>query len=104
MPRARRRDLLGKRVLGYVNWHRGRKLVHRRDILDVLIRDLVERHPSHIAVTGDLVNLGLPRNFSSLPNGCVISGLQTGSRRSPAITTPMCGCIPNGEPNIGAPL
>ena len=38
MPRARRRDLLGKRVLGYVNWHRGRKLVHRRDILDVLTR------------------------------------------------------------------
>ena len=36
MPRARRRDLFGKRVLGYVNWHRGRKLVHRRDILDVL--------------------------------------------------------------------
>ena len=36
MPRARRRDLVGKRVLGYVNWHRGRKLVHRRDILDLL--------------------------------------------------------------------
>ena len=42
MPRARRRDLLGKRVLGYVNWHRGRKLVHRRDVLDVLMQDLVE--------------------------------------------------------------
>ena len=63
MPRARRRDLLGKRVLGYVNWHRGRKLVHRRDILDVLTRDLVERQPDHIAVTGDLVNLGLPEEF-----------------------------------------
>jgi 3',5'-cyclic AMP phosphodiesterase CpdA len=63
MPRARRRDLLGKRVLGYVNWHRGRKLVHRRDILDVLTRDLVERKPDHIAVTGDLVNLGLPEEF-----------------------------------------
>jgi 3',5'-cyclic AMP phosphodiesterase CpdA len=63
MPRARRRDLVGKRVLGYVNWHRGRKLVHRRDILDVLTRDLVERQPDHIAVTGDLVNLGLPEEF-----------------------------------------
>jgi 3',5'-cyclic AMP phosphodiesterase CpdA len=63
MPRARRRDLLGKRVLGYVNWHRGRKLVHRRDILDVLTRDLIERQPDHIAVTGDLVNLGLPEEF-----------------------------------------
>jgi 3',5'-cyclic AMP phosphodiesterase CpdA len=63
MPRARRRDLIGKRALGYVNWHRGRKLVHRRDILDVLTQDIVERQPDHIAVTGDLVNLGLPEEF-----------------------------------------
>jgi len=63
MPRARRRELFGKRALGYVNWHRGRKLVHRRDILDVLTRDIIERKPDHIAVTGDLVNLGLPEEF-----------------------------------------
>ena len=74
MPRARRRDLFGKRVLGYVNWHRGRKLVHRRDILDVLTQDIVERQPDHIAVTGDLVNLGLPEG-SCLPlNGCARLG------------------------------
>jgi 3',5'-cyclic AMP phosphodiesterase CpdA len=64
MPRARRTELMGKRVLGYVNWHRGRKYVHRREILDLLTRDLVERKPDHIAVTGDLVNLGLPEEFS----------------------------------------
>ncbi len=63
MPRARRRDLFGKRVLGYVNWHRGRKLVHRPDILNVLTRDLIEQEPDHIAVTGDLVNIGLPEEF-----------------------------------------
>jgi 3',5'-cyclic AMP phosphodiesterase CpdA len=63
MPRARRRDLFGKRVLGYVNWHRGRKLVHRREMLDLLTRDIVEQKPDHIAVTGDLVNLGLPEEF-----------------------------------------
>ena len=63
MPRARHRDLIGKRVLGYVNWHRGRKVVHRRDVLDVLTQDLVGREPDHIAVTGDLVNLGLPEEF-----------------------------------------
>lgn len=63
MPRARRRDLLSKRMLGYVNWHRGRKLVHRRDILDLLTRDIAERKPDHIAVTGDLVNIGLPGEF-----------------------------------------
>jgi 3',5'-cyclic AMP phosphodiesterase CpdA len=63
MPRARRRELFNKRVVGYVNWHRGRKLVHRRDILDVLTRDVIERKPDHIAVTGDLVNVGLPEEF-----------------------------------------
>ena len=54
---------MGKRVLGYVNWHRGRKLVHRREILDLITRDIVEQKPDHIAVTGDLVNLGLPEEF-----------------------------------------
>jgi len=63
MPRARRYQLMSKRVFGYVNWHRGRKLVHRRGILDILTRDIVERKPDHIAVTGDLVNLGLPEEF-----------------------------------------
>jgi 3',5'-cyclic AMP phosphodiesterase CpdA len=63
MPRAKRRHLLSKRILGYVNWHRGRKYVHRREILDLLTRDLLERHPDHIAITGDLVNLGLPEEF-----------------------------------------
>ncbi len=63
MPHARRRHLLSKRILGYVNWHRGRKLVHRREFLDVLTRDLLERDPDHVAVTGDLVNLGLPEEF-----------------------------------------
>ena len=63
MPRVRRRDLLGKRLFGYMNWHSGRKLIHRRDILDVLTRDILERQLDHIAVTGDLVNLGLPEEF-----------------------------------------
>jgi 3',5'-cyclic AMP phosphodiesterase CpdA len=47
-----------------VNWHRGRKYVHRREILDLLTRDIVEQKPDHIAVTGDLVNLGLPEEFA----------------------------------------
>jgi 3',5'-cyclic AMP phosphodiesterase CpdA len=69
MPHARRRHLLSKRILGYVNWHRGRKYVHKREILDLLTRDLLERHPDHIAVTGDLVNLGLPEEFLKAAEG-----------------------------------
>ena len=63
MPRVKRRELFSKRMIGYVNWHRGRKFVHRRDILNLLTRDVVEQKPDHIAVTGDLVNLGLPEEF-----------------------------------------
>jgi 3',5'-cyclic AMP phosphodiesterase CpdA len=63
MPKTRRRDLIGKRILGYVNWHRGRKLVHRREILDLITVDIIAQKPDHIAVTGDLCNLGLPEEF-----------------------------------------
>ncbi len=63
MPRVKRRHLVSKRILGYANWHRGRKYVHRREILDLLTSDLKEQNPDHIAVTGDLTNLGLPEEF-----------------------------------------
>ena len=63
LPKVRRRQLLSKRLLGYVNWHRGRKFVHKREILDLLADDLKERGPDHIVVTGDLTNLALPQEF-----------------------------------------
>ena len=63
MPRVKRRELMSKRMLGYVNWHRGRKFVHRREILDLITSDVAGQAPDHIAVTGDLVNLGLPEEF-----------------------------------------
>jgi 3',5'-cyclic AMP phosphodiesterase CpdA len=49
-----------KRLLGYVNWHRKRKAIHLRPVVDRLVADLMTQRPDHIAVTGDLVNLGLP--------------------------------------------
>jgi 3',5'-cyclic AMP phosphodiesterase CpdA len=63
LPKVHSHQLLSKRLLGYVNWHHGRKYVHRRDVLDTLTRDLKGRNPDHIAVTGDLTNLGLPQEF-----------------------------------------
>ncbi|MEM7399512.1 MAG: metallophosphoesterase [Pseudomonadota bacterium] len=63
LPKVKRHQLFSKRVLGHVNWHRGRKFIHRRDVLDLLTRDMKERKPDHIAVTGDLTNLGLPQEF-----------------------------------------
>lgn len=59
------RALLGKRLIGYVNWLRGRHVMHRRPAVEALTRDLKERDPDHIAITGDLVNLGLPAEFET---------------------------------------
>lgn len=49
-----------KRLLGLANWHRHRKHAHQRPVLDRLVADLDRSPADHIAVTGDLVNLGLP--------------------------------------------
>ncbi len=52
-----------KRGLGYLNWHRNRKHVHLRSTLARLLADLASQPHDHIAVTGDLVNLGLPSEY-----------------------------------------
>lgn len=49
-----------KRALGYANWKRGRQRAHDPAMLDRLCADMLAQQPDHIAVTGDLTNLGLP--------------------------------------------
>src|SRR5215510_10570569 len=50
-----------KRALGYANWRRNRRLAYERDVLDRIVADLAAQAPDHIAVTGDLTNIGLPQ-------------------------------------------
>jgi 3',5'-cyclic AMP phosphodiesterase CpdA len=57
-------ELAGKRALGYLNWTRNRRKVHRREVLDALVSDMQAQTPDHIAVTGDLVNLALEAEFA----------------------------------------
>ena len=59
LPAPRFSELAGKRALGYLNWTRNRHKYHRREVLDALVSDLATQSPDHIAVTGDLVNLGV---------------------------------------------
>jgi 3',5'-cyclic AMP phosphodiesterase CpdA len=54
-----------KRTLGYLNWYRKRKAIHRQDILERLITDLRQQHFHHIALTGDLINIGLPDEYAA---------------------------------------
>jgi len=57
-------ELAGKRGLGFINWHRGRKYIHRPEVIEALTRDLKSRAVDHTAVTGDLVNLSLPSEYA----------------------------------------
>lgn len=64
MPVLSLREFAGKRALGYLNWTKNRHAIHRRDVLDALVRDMQAQSPDHIAVTGDLVNLALESEFA----------------------------------------
>ena len=50
-----------KRLLGYANWLRSRRQAYQMAVLDRIVADLEAQAPDHIAVTGDLVNIGLPQ-------------------------------------------
>jgi 3',5'-cyclic AMP phosphodiesterase CpdA len=64
LPAPRASELIGKRMLGYLNWTRNRHKIHRRDVLDAIVADMQAQRPDHIAVTGDLVNLALEAEFA----------------------------------------
>ena len=57
------RDLLGKRLLGYLRWKLLRGSRHGDGVLSALQADLSKTKPDHIAVTGDLTHLSLPAEF-----------------------------------------
>lgn len=54
-----------KRTMGFVNWHRARRDVHRRSVADLIAADALAQSPDHICVTGDLANLGLPGEYAA---------------------------------------
>jgi len=63
LPVPHRRELFGKRLTGYLNWHRGRSTAHDMEALGRLVADLKNQAPDHVAVTGDVLNLGLAAEF-----------------------------------------
>ncbi|HEX4768497.1 MAG TPA: metallophosphoesterase [Lichenihabitans sp.] len=62
LPRPRTRDLIGKRLTGYVNWRRRGRL-HDMAVLEKIVADLRAHAPDHIAMTGDILNIGLAAEF-----------------------------------------
>jgi 3',5'-cyclic AMP phosphodiesterase CpdA len=63
LPLPRLRDVSMKRALGLANWLRKRRFIHDRRVLDRIVADMLAEAPDHIAVTGDLTNIGLPSEF-----------------------------------------
>ncbi len=62
---VRPRELMNKRVLGWLSWMSERRHVHRLEVLRALFRDLRGQGPDHVAVTGDLTNISLEREFEA---------------------------------------
>lgn len=63
LPDVRIRELVSKRITGFINWHRHRKISLDDGVIDGLSDDMLAAKPDHIALTGDLVNLGLPKEI-----------------------------------------
>jgi 3',5'-cyclic AMP phosphodiesterase CpdA len=63
LPRPAPFELMGKRLGGFINWHRKRRNFHLTAVLEQIVHDLKSRAADHIAVTGDLVNLSLAAEF-----------------------------------------
>ena len=68
LPRPRRRELIGKQVTGYLNWTRSRSRIHDMAVLEQIVTDMRAHHPSHVAMTGDIANIGLPAEFQLARN------------------------------------
>ncbi len=58
------RELLNKRLLGYLSWRRKRRAEHRPEILQALQSDLSGMRLEQLLVTGDLTHVGLPQEFA----------------------------------------
>ncbi|QLP97465.1 MAG: metallophosphoesterase [Rhodoblastus sp.] len=63
LPRVMRRELLSKRITGYINFKVGRDRVHDMDVLARLVTDMLAHRPDHVAMTGDILNIGLQAEF-----------------------------------------
>jgi 3',5'-cyclic AMP phosphodiesterase CpdA len=64
LPAPRWRELIGKRVTGYINWQRRRRFIHDPAVLAKIVADLKSQSPDAIAVTGDLTNIALPQEIA----------------------------------------
>lgn len=63
LPRIPLAHLANKRLTGALNWHSARADIHNMDVLSAIIADIAAHQPDHVALTGDLVNVGYEPEF-----------------------------------------
>jgi 3',5'-cyclic AMP phosphodiesterase CpdA len=63
LPRPLKRDLMGKRLTGWLNWRHSRCELHDMGVLARIVEDIKAHKPDHVAMTGDILNIGLPSEF-----------------------------------------
>jgi len=63
LPRVSPAELRGKRFIGYHSWQYRRRYIHRPEVLEALVADLLAHRPDHVAFTGDLINLSLQAEY-----------------------------------------
>jgi 3',5'-cyclic AMP phosphodiesterase CpdA len=68
LPPVQARDLLNKRITGFLNWKLKRQKTLDGEGLNLLVRHMREQHPDFIAVTGDLMNLSLDAEVNTAFN------------------------------------
>lgn len=66
LPPVTVRQLLGKRITGFVNWKLRRARTMSGEGLTTLVRHMRSQAPDFVALTGDLVNLALPAEIEAV--------------------------------------
>lgn len=74
LPTPRLYELMGKRLTGYINWKKNRTGEMGRQTLDALMESLKQKQADHLVISGDLVNLSLPREFAAAKDWLVAQG------------------------------
>ncbi|WP_223421261.1 metallophosphoesterase family protein [Tateyamaria pelophila] len=64
-PNVKATQVLNKRLLGYLSWHRKRHLRHRPEVLTAMLEDIAAADLDHTIVAGDLTNIALPDEFAA---------------------------------------
>ncbi|WP_018716703.1 metallophosphoesterase family protein [Arhodomonas aquaeolei] len=64
LRRLRARDLVNKRLLGYLSWRRSRRRDHDPEVLGALRHALADHPGDAVVITGDLTHLGTPDEYA----------------------------------------